>query len=217
MVIGHGSASHVDAVNVEIDVDVVNRSAADIAMESTRERLIAAAAQLLDRGGPAAVTLRDVGRAAGVSHNAPYRHFADKDALLAAVAARELGRQGANLNQLGDSIADVQAVLQGYVRWALRYPERFRLTFGRWEREDAELGDAAVEARRALTRAVAAAQARGELPRADPERLGSLLLALAHGSADMALAGHLSATGKGAADAEDLVADLFAYLGASVR
>ena len=186
-------------------------------MISTRERLIAAAACLLDQGGPAAVTLRDVGKAAGVSHNAPYRHFADKDALLAAVAARELGRQGASLNRVGESVADVQARLQGYVRWALRYPERFRLTFGRWAREDAELGDAASEARSALTRAVAAAQARGELPPADPERLSSLLLALAHGAADLALAGHLSATGKGAADAEDLVADLFAYLGARAK
>jgi AcrR family transcriptional regulator len=186
-------------------------------MESTRERLIAAAAQLLDRGGPAAVTLRDVGRAAGVSHNAPYRHFADKDALLAAVAARELGRQGANLDQVGDTLADVQGMLQGYVRWALRYPERFRLTFGRWERDDADLGTAAGAARSALTRAVAAAQVRGELPRGDPERLSSLLLALAHGAADLALAGHLSATGKGAADADDLVADLFAYLAASAR
>lgn len=186
-------------------------------MESTRERLIAAAAELLDQGGPAAVTLRGVGKAAGVSHNAPYRHFADKDALLAAVAARELARQGANLDRVGVSVADVQAMLQGYVRWALRYPERFRLTFGRWDRENAELGTAAGGARAALTRAVAAAQARGELPRGDPERLSALLLALAHGAADQALAGHLSASGKGAADAEDLVADLFAYLAASAR
>jgi len=180
-------------------------------MDSTRDRLIDAAAQLLDRGGPAAVTLRDVGKAAGVSHNAPYRHFADKDALLAAVAARELSRQGANLDRAGEA-GDVRAMLQGYVRWARRYPERFRLTFGRWERDDAGLGLAAGYARHALIRAVAAAQARGELPRADPERLTSLLLALAHGAADLALAGHLSATGKGAADPEALVADLFAYL-----
>lgn len=186
-------------------------------MLSTRDLLIDAAAALLDGGGPAAVTLREVGRAAGVSHNAPYRHFADKDALLAAVAARELKRQAAGLLQAADSIVDVRAVLQGYVRWAQKYPERFRLTFGRWERSNAELVEAGGEAHDALTRAVAASQANGELPGGDPERLSSLLLALAHGAADLALAGHLSATGKGAADADDLVADLFAYLAASVR
>src|SRR5579863_2352703 len=186
-------------------------------MVETRDRLIDAAAKLLDRGGPAAVTLRDVGKAAGVSHNAPYRHFADKDALLAAVAARELTRQGANLAEAGDTAAEVRTLLQGYVRWALRYPERFRLTFGRWERDDASLGEAAGGARRGLVRAVMAAQAKGELPPAEPERLSSLLLALAHGAADLHLSGHLSATGKGSADAEDLVADLFAYLAAVTR
>jgi len=184
-------------------------------MSDTRERLIAAAGVLLDQGGPAAVTLREVGRAAGVSHNAPYRHFADKQTLLAAVAAHELARQGATLSRADGSSDDVRAMLQGYVRWALRYPERFHLTFGRWDRDDAELGDAAGAARTALNQAVASAQARGELPAGDPERLASLLLALAHGAADLALAGHLSGAGKGGADAEELVADLFGYLRAS--
>ena len=186
-------------------------------MASTRDLIIDAAADLLDRGGPAGVTLREVGRAAGVSHNAPYRHFADKDALLAAVAARELARQGANLKEGARSDANVRDQLRGYVRWALRHPERFRLVFGRWDRDDGGLAQAAGEARTALTRAVAAAQAAGELPAGEPERLSSLLVALAHGAADLALGGHLSATGKGAADPEDLVDDLFAYLRACVR
>jgi len=103
-------------------------------------------------------------------------------------------------------------MLQGYVRWAMRYPERFRLTFGRWDRDDAGLGDAAGGARRALNAAVATAQARGELPAGDPQRLASLLLALAHGAADLALSGHLSGPDKGGASAADLVADLFARL-----
>jgi len=179
--------------------------------------LIDAATQLLDQGGPAAVTLRDVGRAAGVSHNAPYRHFADKHALLAAIAARELERQSANLGRSGAAAVDVRAMLQGYVRWALRYPERFRLTFGRWERDDTGLAKSAGAARTALVGAVAAAQAKRDLPDGDPERLASLVLALAHGAADQALAGHLSVDGKGRADAEDLVADLFRHLRSAAR
>ena len=184
---------------------------------STRERLIDAATRLLDQGGPVAVTLRDVGSAAGVSHNAPYRHFADKNALLAAIAARELERQSANLWHPDGAAVEVVAMLQGYVRWALRYPERFRLTFGRWERDDAGLGKAAGDARAALVGAVSAAQARRELPDGDPERLASLVLALAHGAADQALAGHLSVDGKGRADAEDLVANLFVHLRSAAR
>ena len=55
----------------------------------TDQRLIAAAASLLDSGGEAAVTLRAVALAVGVSHNAPYKHFEDRNALLAAVAIQD--------------------------------------------------------------------------------------------------------------------------------
>ncbi|GAA1667197.1 hypothetical protein GCM10009765_15850 [Fodinicola feengrottensis] len=62
---------------------------------NTCDALVEAAAKLLDGGGVAAATLREVGHRAGVSHNAPYRHFPDKEALLAAVAARELTNRNA--------------------------------------------------------------------------------------------------------------------------
>jgi AcrR family transcriptional regulator len=209
--------SEVDVVNLATWVDVVNRPAHQNAMtESRRESLISAAAQLLDQGGPAAVTLREVGRVAGVSHNAPYKHFKDKDDLLAAVAARELNRRG-HVGEDGPP-PDAKALMLGYVRWALRYPERFKLVFGRWNRGGtSELAEAATRSRERLVEAVAAAQGSGELPAGDPERLAALILALAHGAADQALAGHLAADGKGRADPEDLVEDLFAYLRRSVR
>ena len=180
--------------------------------ETRRESLITAAAHLLDQGGPAAVTLREVGRAAGVSHNAPYKHFTDKDDLLAAIASRELTRQNRVAADAADAPPSARALMIGYVRWALRYPERFKLTFGRWTRDNAELGEAATASRGALVAAVQTAQGAGELPPGDPERLTALLLAVAHGAADLALSGHLAADGKGHADPEDLVADLFGYL-----
>jgi AcrR family transcriptional regulator len=182
--------------------------------EGTREALISAAAALLDLGGPAAVTLRRVGRAAGVSHNAPYKHFADKEDLLAAVAGRELQRQArgrsgadAGLTQPGEVL---KARMQGYVRWARRHPERFKLTFGRWAHSNDELGVAATEARAQSVAAVVAAQEAGQAPAGDPERVAALVLALAHGAADLALSGHLARDGKGHASAEDLIDDLFA-------
>jgi AcrR family transcriptional regulator len=51
----------------------------------TNERLIEAAAALLDSGGESAVTLRAVAQAVDVFHNASYKHFVDRNALLAAV------------------------------------------------------------------------------------------------------------------------------------
>jgi AcrR family transcriptional regulator len=182
---------------------------------TTREALVQAAAELLEEGGVAAVTLREVGRRSGVSHNAPYKHFADKEELLAAVAARDLSRQYVSSRRIRGSrtaVETVKAALLGYVRHALAHPEIFKLTYGPWRNGSAELGTAADSARSALVTAVMAAQEDGDLPSGDPERLTALLLALAHGATDLALSGHLARDGKGHADPTDLVDDLFNHL-----
>src|SRR5580658_1074366 len=54
--------------------------------------LLEAAVELIAEVGPAAFTLREVARRAGISHNAPYRHFREKDELLAAVATEGFER-----------------------------------------------------------------------------------------------------------------------------
>ena len=54
--------------------------------------LLEAAVALIGEVGPAAFTLREVARRAGISHNAPYRHFREKDELLAAVATEGFHR-----------------------------------------------------------------------------------------------------------------------------
>ena len=64
--------------------------------ENLRETLLSAAISLIGEVGPTAFTLREVARRAGVSHNAPYRHFRNREDLLAAVASqgfRELLRE----------------------------------------------------------------------------------------------------------------------------
>lgn len=187
----------------------------------TREKLIDAAAHLLDEGGVEAVTLREVGRRAGVSHNAPYKHFASKEALLAAIAAKELLRQEAELAAAAQLERPPEAVLRAamhhYVTWALEYPARFKLIFGKWTIDSQELGAAAHRAQTTLTGIVAATQEADALPAGDPVRLASLIRALAHGSADLAFAGHLKSEGKGNADPEELIDDLLDYLRAAAK
>jgi AcrR family transcriptional regulator len=157
-----------------------------------------------------------VGRLAGVSHNAPYKHFADKQALLAAVAARDLARNSESIQQAVRRKRSARAALSEamgrYIAWALEYPERFRLVFGRWTVESPELTVAASTAQAALIGLVEAAQADGVLPAGDPIRLASLVRSVAHGAADLAATGHLSETGKGNASPQQLVDDLLAYL-----
>jgi AcrR family transcriptional regulator len=67
---------------------------------ATRRALLREAAQLLDGGGPEAVTLREVGARAGVSRGAPYGHFADKESLLTAVAAMGWDRLADDMHSL---------------------------------------------------------------------------------------------------------------------
>jgi len=187
-------------------------------VDSTRNRLIDAAAQLLDEGGPSAVTLREVGRLAGVSHNAPYKHFTDKQELLAAVAARELTHHDTAMQALAAEHPPAEvlrAMMHGYLDWAARYPARFKLTFGPWSNDSPELAAAATAARTALIEAVANAQRSGAIPAGNPERTAALLQATAHGAADLALAGHLSPHGKGRATPGDLIEDLFRYMRSS--
>jgi AcrR family transcriptional regulator len=182
----------------------------------TRDALIAAATRLLDEGGVQAVTLRAVGHHAGVSHNAPYKHFASKQALLAAIAAAELRRERDALAAIVTGKHSPESVLRAaihqYVAWARNHPARFKLVFGKWSIDSEELGVAAQAAQTILVGIVAEAQAAGALPAGDPVRLASLLRALAHGAADLASAGHLQAEGKGHASADELVDDLLDYL-----
>ncbi|WP_207796546.1 TetR/AcrR family transcriptional regulator [Sphingomonas oleivorans] len=183
---------------------------------STRDSLIAAAAGLLDSSGPDGVTLRAVGKCAGVSHNAPYKHFQDKEALLAAVAAQELRVRGAAMQAAVEEAATpldaLRAMVRDHVDWAMRHPRRFHLIFGLWTRYDEELDRAAGETRRLFVQAVRAARESGALRAHDDERTAALLMSLAHGAIDLALGGHLAEDGKGRADPQGLVDDLIAVL-----
>lgn len=91
-----------------------------------RAALLKAAARTLEKDGPDAISLRDLARSAEVSHNAPYRHFIDRRALLDALAEEGFALLAREL--LGKPWRE-QAV--AYVRFALANPERFRLMFTR--------------------------------------------------------------------------------------
>jgi AcrR family transcriptional regulator len=97
-----------------------------------RRGLLAAARALLEGGGPEAVSLREAARAAGVSHNAPYRHFAGRDALLAALAADGFSELRARLEAArdGGSANPLDALGRAYLGFAHTERPRFRLMFG---------------------------------------------------------------------------------------
>ncbi len=98
-----------------------------------RPALVSAALELLSDGGVDALSLRAVARRAGVSAMAPYRHYADKEALLAAVATHGFtGLRTALLAADGRAASGQALVAQAvaYVGYALDNPALFRLMFG---------------------------------------------------------------------------------------
>lgn len=98
-----------------------------------RAALIDAALTLVGEGAGEAMSLREAARRAGVSATAVYRHFADKDALLGAVATAGLARLGAAqraaYDAAGGGAAGFNATGVAYVRFALANPALFRLIF----------------------------------------------------------------------------------------
>jgi len=100
-----------------------------------RASLLEAANGLLERGGAEAVTMRALSDRVGVSRSAPYRHFAGKGALLAAIAEdgfrrlRDILRAATGRNPAA-CLAALERMALAYVDFAVANPARFRLMFG---------------------------------------------------------------------------------------
>jgi AcrR family transcriptional regulator len=137
-----------------------------------------------------------VGERAGVSRGAPYKHFADKEALLSVLAAGYFGRLGMEMWRAaeeaeGNPFSRLRAVGEVYVRFALANPHRYRLMFGEKMQGSPhpEVHEAAHALYEGFVGAVAECQEAGELPAGDPAGLAALIYATVHGAVDLALAG----------------------------
>jgi AcrR family transcriptional regulator len=155
-----------------------------------RAACLRAARELLEEGGSAGLSLRAVARRAGVSPAAPYRHYADRDALLSAVAAegyRELAGHLAAAHPSPTTPEELAAVAVAYVRFALDRPALFRVMF-------AEPCDPTSEERVQATAAISEyvrGIVRAAFPDADADALPTTVWALVHGLAFLHLDGKL--------------------------
>jgi AcrR family transcriptional regulator len=135
-----------------------------------RAAMLAAAARLVEEEGVVGLSVREAARRAGVSHNAPYRHFPDRESLLAALAADGLAQlekalEGRSGRELGEA----------YVRFALANPRRFQMMFAMGR------GGAMYER---FAQAFAGSGA-------DSKAAAAAAWSLVHGLAQLAIAGHV--------------------------
>jgi AcrR family transcriptional regulator len=157
-----------------------------------REACVRAAVELLEEDGETALSLRAVARRVGVSPAAPYRHYADREALLSAVAAVGYGELAARLAAVHRSPStpeELAGVAIAYVQFALERPALFRIMFGEpCDRSDDERAAAAAAVSLYVRDIVART-----FPHADPEALATAMWALVHGLAFLHLDGKLDA------------------------
>jgi AcrR family transcriptional regulator len=169
-----------------------------------RKTLLDAAVVLIGEVGPRAFTLREVARRAGVSHNAPYRHFASKDELLVAVAAEGFDRMTAVMEKAmkpGKSpLERLQLCGCGYVEFSLRWPQHLLVMFDlpAAARNDCEAVGA--NAFQVLLDCITAAQQSSDLAAGDPLPLAWTAWSLVHGIAKLANSGNLPLTRKATLD-----------------
>jgi AcrR family transcriptional regulator len=176
-----------------------------------RAALLARAEAVLREDGAGALSLRELARDVGVSHGAPRRHFADKQALLDALAREGFERLGASLAAAdpgGEFPARVEAVARAYVGFATAEANLLEVMFtAKHATPDSTLTAAADRAFEPVLGLIVDGQEAGALAPGDVEGFGVSLLAALQGLAALSNRGML-----GGGTIDERVADAVARL-----
>lgn len=163
-----------------------------------RRALIDQALRTIDKLGAEGLTLRAVGDALGVSRTALYRHFSDKQALVAAVASEGFRTLRVQLvaawEQAGRGRDGFGAMGEAYVRFAAAHPSHYRVMFGRFVESgarDPELVQEAEGAFMALVDALVEQQRAGLARADDPLMQARFVWSVVHGVAMLIIDGQL--------------------------
>ncbi len=154
--------------------------------------------------GISSLSLRGLARRVGVSHNAPYRHFADKTALLAAVAEEGFLSLTLALNTtLAETVEHplrrLESIGVSYVLYAVDHAAHYRVMFGPYMCDAnlckvnpyPSLNRAASDSFAVLVSVIAEGQIRGEIRGGKPQELARVAWSMVHGLAMLLIDGHL--------------------------
>jgi len=179
-----------------------------------RAALVAAALHILETKGLAALSLRAVSRAVGVSQTAPYRHFPDRRALVAAVAAEGFRRLQTAMQEAmasGPGRLGFKDVARAYVGFGRANPALYRVMFGPEVANTDELPELAETSGSALGFVQAGLeqlQAAGLVRAGDAAVMATVAWASLHGLVSIVLDGH----SQGAASREDELLEAISQL-----
>ena len=162
-----------------------------------RAALLERAEHTVRKHGVQALSLRELARDVGVSHGAPRRHFADRDALLEALAIAGFERLARELQAAVEDAgpgfdARVAALARAYVGFATRDASLLELMFAAKHRDGAEPVRAAADRAFVIPLAViGAGQQAGEVVAGEPDSIALAAFAMLQGLATMATGGML--------------------------
>lgn len=166
-----------------------------------RQALLEASLALISEEGFGALSLREVARRAGVTHAAPYRHFADKEALLAAVAEQGFVTMTARMKErmARETTPEGRLIACGvaYVLFAMEHSAHFRVMFGPHFTQPLHLGasEGDTDAFGLLVAAITECQRAGAVGKGVPRELALTCWSLVHGLASLLVDGKLAGSG----------------------
>jgi AcrR family transcriptional regulator len=173
-----------------------------------RQALLNASLELVQEKGTRGFSLNEAARRAGVSSAAPYRHFADKEAVLDALAHDAFGRlhevlEEASSAATGDFDAEMAALVRAYVGFALESPARYEVAFGpsRLRKGDDFQGPAAFGL---LEAAIERGLRAGDLGDGTARQLAGSTWSLLHGVCELTLNGRLGPATETGETAEEM-------------
>ena len=178
-----------------------------------KNALIEAGIELLAQEGLYALSLRKVALKAGVSHAAPYAHFPDKQALIAAISTEGFRRLYANLeaaaHQAGDPLSQLNEGAWAYTEFALNNPDTFKIMFSSVLEKEKDYPALVEMTRRTfdlVVEIVKANQAAGSLRPGPPDLLAVGIWSAVYGLSTLLVEGQVSHTVTDAYSARQIVA-----------
>ena len=167
-----------------------------------KNAMIKAGADILSREGVSALTLRKVAQKAGVSHAAPYAHFTDKQALIAAISTEGYKKLYEQIAQVAeqyrsDPLRRFVEASWAYVQFALDEPDHFKVTLsGMIEKEQdyPAFVETAKQTFSLVVEIVAQCQQAGILRKGAPDLTAVSVWALIHGFVTLLLENQVSHT-----------------------
>lgn len=195
-------------------VDTVNMP---VSTSDTKDVLLRAAVEMAETGGVGAIGLREAARRAGVTHGAPYRHFENQQALVAAVAEQGFRTlmakaQAAQAEAGSDVLLRFHALGVAYLRFALAHPGQFRVMFGAEAAVEPSVRSAEAAVFALAVNEIASAQRQGLIAAGDPQELALLAWSTSHGLAVLMIDGLVQWVGLDASSPERLARRITALM-----